>query len=474
MLLIMTDQQRYDHLSVHGGACRTPALERLARQGVDFQGAYAVCSMCSPARASIFTGRYPHKHGMLNNCDMFSTVRDELPPSEVLLSEPLRAAGYACGYVGKWHIGAHTSALDHGFEGFSLPGYGDPAGAKPYHEYLARRGLGQPPFLPTIHVENRPIAGYLDGPVEATVEHFLADRTIELMRNYAAQQRPFFLTLQFWGPHEISLPSREYAPMYPPADVPLWGSYGDPLTNRPREYRRYRDVMEAWYYGSSKLGPEKWRRITALYYAYNTMIDHQVGRVLDELDRLDLADNTVVLFTADHGNYSGARGGMFDKGVGMFEDTYHIPLLARWPGVAQAGTRQHLVCNMDIFATVLELAGAPRPANLDSRSLVPVLKNDCAPWPQQMMCQNHGAYWLCSQRMLRWRHYKYVFTPADSDELYDLAADPHELQNRIDDPTFAQVKTQLQRQLLQRLIDAQDPLWQVAEGMFRVHPGYHP
>jgi len=469
VLLIMTDQQRYDYLSVHGGACPAPALERLASEGTVFENAYSVCSLCTPARASVFTGKYPHKHGLFNNCDMFSVVHERLPEEHVVLSALLAETGYACGYAGKWHIDRDRSALDHGFEGYSLPGYGNPWQDATYQEYLAAKGLTPPTQVPVIEVENRPMTFVMDGPTEATVEHFQTDMAIDLLRKYAGEPRPFFLTVQYWGPHEPSRPTREYADRFPPETTPLVPGFDDTLEGRPRQYVRHRDEFECWYYGVSRLSRDTWRDATSKYYAYSAMIDDQVGRVLTELDTLGLAEDTLVLYTTDHGNLCGSRGGLYDKGVAMFEDTYHIPLLARWPGVTTPGTRQHqLVSNMDVFATVLDVAAARVPEDVDSRSMTPILRDASAPWRDDLMSWSAGVYYLHSQRMLRWEHYKYVFTPYDIDELYDLDTDPVETVNRIGDAALADVKAEMRRRLISTAQRAADPLAEVMQGYFRL------
>lgn len=469
VLLIMTDQQRYDYLSVHGGKCRAPALERLASEGMVFNNAYSVCSLCTPARASIFTGKYPHKHGLWNNCDMFSVARERLPDNQVILSEPLAKAGYTCGYSGKWHIDRDLSALDRGFEGYSLPGYGNPWRDDTYLRYLAERGMQPPKFIPVVEVKNRPMTYVLDCKTEATVEHFQTDLAIDLMRKYAKGNQPFFLTVQYWGPHEPARPTRQYADMYPPSETPLVPTYEDDLEGRPRQYKRHRDEFECWYYGASRLGPDKWREVTSKYYAYSTMIDDQVARVLAELDRLGISEETVVIYTTDHGNLCGARGGLYDKGVAMFEDTYHIPFLLRWPGVAPQGARlANLVSNMDVFATVLDIAGAALPEGIDSQSILPILRDPAAKWREKLMCWSSGVYYLHSQRMLRWRNYKYVFTPYDTDELYDLEKDPLEFTNRINDPALADLALELRRQFILAAREAGDPITELMKGFFRV------
>lgn len=198
ILFIMTDQQRFDMLSINSGQSKSPALERLADGGINFTNAYTPCSLCSPARASIFTGRYPHRHEMINNCDMAYAVTEELPESEILMADYLRNKGYNCGYVGKWHVGKYSSPLEKGFEGASGPGYGGgKAFSDEYENYLRKNNLKGPEFVPLIPIGSKYHAGYVDGELEATVDYFIVERAIELLKKYDKEDKPFFLTLQF-------------------------------------------------------------------------------------------------------------------------------------------------------------------------------------------------------------------------------------------------------------------------------------
>lgn len=471
----MTDQQRWDMLhATAGGPCESPGLDRLAGRGVSFTNAHTVCALCTPARASIFTGVYPHTHGLINNCDMFSLVHRNLPHREMFLHPLLAKQGYSLGYFGKWHIDSDFTPMDEGFEGVSVPAYGlspapgydfGPTPMRGYEEHLRKRGLKVPAFHPTVTTDRGIVAaGYIDDPVEATVPYFLTEKTIEFVRREAKAGKPFFATLQFWGPHEISKPTRFYLDRYSPESIPLWGSYGDDLAGRPYQYLRHRDEFECWYHGVSRLGEAGWRRAIASYFAHSTMIDVQIARLLDELASLGIEENTVIAYCSDHGNYSGARGGLFDKGVAMFEDIYHIPMFFSWPGVTSARTQDQLVSHIDIMPTFLEIAGATLPKNLHGQSLVPILQDPGSAGRDAFIAENHGTYYLHDQRMVVSGGYKYVFTPYDRDELYDLKGDPYELHNLIDDAGLRETRARLRRRLFELASSNGDPLAQVVKG----------
>lgn len=457
-----------------GGPCKSPGLDELAATGVTFTNARTPCALCTPARASMFTGLYPHTHGLLNNCDMFSVVHRNLPDRKQFLHPLLKAGGYRLGYFGKWHIDSDYTPIDEGFEGLSVPGYGFdaapgytflPHSMPEYDAYLARNGFQWPRFHPTVQTDTgRIMAGYVDSPVEATVPYFLAEEASAFMRSMTDQGAPFLATVQFWGPHEVSKPTQSFLEDYPRRELPLWSTYRDDLSGRPAQYRRHRDEFECWYYGASELGEERWREAIRAYFAYSTMIDVQIQRLLRQLETLGIAENTVVVYCADHGNYCGARGGLFDKGVGMFDDIYRVPMFVRWPGVTDARRQDQFVSIMDIMPTILEIAGNDLPEGLHGESLVPILRSPAASWREDFVAEDHGTYYLNCQRMIVCGNYKYVFTPYDFDELYDLERDPDEMRNLADDPEYHEIAHDLRRRLVVRTAEYGDPVSDVIKG----------
>ena len=459
IVLIMTDQLRYDALGINNSPiCRTPSLDKLARQGMRFTNAYTPCGLCTPARASVLTGRYPHKHGLVTNNDMYHAVREDLPDNEIGFSSLLRDGGWACGYAGKWHVGMKKLPSHFGFVGMDLPGYGNPG--ELYQEYLREHGLTTPEIVgETIGPPG--LSATLSGPVEATVPYFLGEYSIELLRQFAEQRQssgqPFLLWCNFWGPHTPYFCVEPYASMYDPHEIPPWLNYADPLEGKPALHRRF---LEAEFETSTQGPWEKWQPVVAKYWGRVTQIDAQIGRILEAIDRLGLAQDTVVIFTTDHGDSIGQHGGLFDKGPFMYEEVYHVPLIVRWPGHVTPDSRdENFVSLLDLMPTMLDLAGVPAPANVDGRSILPLLVGqDSESWPDYLVAEWHGHRFLYSQRMIRWRHYKYVFNPGDVDELYDLDVDPHELHNRIDDQEYQDLREHLQARLLQHLTDSRDPI----------------
>jgi arylsulfatase A-like enzyme len=464
IVYIMTDQQRYDTLSSVGRSdCQTPRLDRLAAEGMRFDNAYTVCALCSPSRTSMLTGRYPHNHRMWNNNDMMQWAARDLPDAERMISQDLVEAGYNCGYVGKWHCGESKLPRDYGFVGMNVPNYGDPYRTQEYGAYLAVRGLEAPKHVPSV-TEYAP--GHYDGPAEACAPHFLVEYALDLLVGFNEERersgQPFMLFLSFWGPHAPYLVPEPYASMYDPAEVELWANFRDDLAGKPRVQDRFRRAFSNYPHVSD----DAWRDAIAKYWGFCSFIDTEIGRLLDALQDMGREDDTVVLFSTDHGDMTASHGGIWDKSAFMYEETYHIPLIARFPGTTVAGTVcESLVSNMDLATTVLDTAGLPIPANHDGRSLLPLFRDIESEWRDDLMCEFHGHRFLYSQRMVRCRDYKYIFSAPDEDELYDLVHDPHELNNRIDDPTYEEIAAEGRRRLLQWVQDSDDPIEFAAGGM---------
>jgi arylsulfatase A-like enzyme len=464
IVYIMTDQQRYDTLSCVGQTrCQTPNLDRLASGGIRFDNAYTVCALCSPARTSMLTGRYPHNHRMWNNNDMMQWAIRDLPDGERMISQDLVAAGYNCGYVGKWHCGESKLPGDYGFVGMDVPNYGDPYQTKEYSDYLVARGLEPPRYVPPA-IEYAP--GHFGGPVEACAPHFLVEYALDLLTDFHEERersdKPFMLFLSFWGPHAPYLVPEPFASMYDPAEAELWTNFRDDLAGKPRVQDRFRRAFSNY----PNVSDDAWRDGIAKYWGFCSFIDAEIGRLLDALQEMGREDDTAVLFSTDHGDMTGSHGGIWDKSAFMYEETYHIPLIARVPGMTVAGTVcEAFVSNMDLATTVLDIAGLSVPIEHDGRSLVPLLRDPQSGWRDDLMSEFHGHRFLYSQRMVRWSDYKYVFNAPDEDELYDLVQDPHELANLVDDPAHSEIAKEGRQRLLKWIRDTDDPIWFAARHM---------
>jgi arylsulfatase A-like enzyme len=466
VLWIGTDQLRFDALGCNGNPiCRTPAIDRLASAGVRFTHAYTTCCLCTPARASMLTGRFAFKHGMGSNCDMYHALARELPAPEMLLHTRLLKLGYRCAFVGKWHVGAQKGPGDYGFEGMNLPGYGDIVHDAGYQQYLKDKGLAYGAVKNPIfgNAEGKTLLGGIwDGPTESTTCYYLADYTIGLLNNYATNGQPFFITCQFWGPHPPYLPSPEFAGRHNRTAIKPWTNFADELKGKPASVRRFRTD----FYRALPKNWTGWRELVGLYYDYVSLIDQQIGRILAQLDRLGLAENTIVVLSADHGDMIGSHG-LFDKGF-MYEEGFRIPLIVRWPARGRSpNVCDELVYNMDIFPTILDAVGKGD-AQLDGKSFLNAL--DRKPLPDSrdaLFLEFHGIRYLLSQRALVTRDgYKYIFNAGDFDECYDLNKDPGELRNIIHSSKYRTAVTSLRNRLQQAAAQFHDPIQDDIAKMF--------
>jgi len=480
ILFLMTDQHRADTLGAYGNTlAATPVLDELARTGTRFDRWYTPSAICTPARASLLTGAAPFRHKVLANHERNVGYLEDLPAGTFTFSEALRERGYNCGLVGKWHTGEERRAADFGFDGPDLPGWHNPVQHEDYLAYLAERGL--PPYeisdrirgtLPNGGPGNL-LAARLHQPVEATFEAYLATRTIELLERYAddlrASDQPFFLQLNFFGPHLPYIVPDEYFDRFDPEQIELPRSIAEDFVGKPQVQKNY---SAHWTFDTMPL--EVSRKLIAVYWGYVTLIDEQIGRVMAALERLGLVDETAVFFTCDHGEFTGSHR-LHDKGPAMYEDIYRTPGLLRVPGAPAGLVRREFVSLLDATATILELAGVdPGPA-VDSRSLLPLVEGRDVEWQEDIVCEFHGHHFPYPQRMLRTDRYKLVVNPESVNELYDLQEDPDELVNRYADPALAEVCGRLVRRLYVLLQERGDNFFHWMTSMYDVgEVGYDP
>ena len=430
ILLVHSDQHRFDATSVNGHpVIQTPNMDRLAAEGTNFTHAFTPIPLCVPERHCLLTGQWPTEHGWIVNYTNEPPLPAHRPPTFV---QPLRDRDYWLGYVAKWHVHPTLDGHDYGFHEFIND-----------TEYGAwREAEGLPP---------RPGDNGWFGCVDP---HITGDQSrmgwavshaIRMIETCAAGDRPFFIR---WDPTEPHLPCRppqEYADMYPVESVPPWPGFADSLEGKPYAHGQMQRnwKVDGWTW-------EQWAPVAARYYAEVSLLDAQLGRLLDTLDRLGLADDTLMIYTSDHGDMCGSHG-MMDKHFIMYDDVVRVPMICRWPGrIAPGATCDAFVAHaVDLASTFCEAAGAPVPDTFRGQSLLPLFAgggND----REDIFSTYHGnQFGLWSQRMVRDRRWKYVWNATNEDELYDLDADPAELHNRAVDPACAD---KLQRLRL-RLID---------------------
>ncbi len=441
ILFIQTDQHRYDCIAAHGHPLiRTPNLDRLIREGVTFSHAFCASPVCRPARASLMTGVWPTRHGVICNENLEATA--VLRPGLPTWSEALAQAGYYLGYVGKWQVDQERDPTQFGFEDY-IPN-GD------YKTWRKAQGLGPAP-------RKNGFWGEVDGEITPEQSRLAwgASELIRLLEKASTADRPFFLRWDTDEPHLPNVVPEPYASMYNPADIPPWPSFGDPLAGKPYIQRQQ---LRSW--GIEGWTWDQWAPIVARYLGEVSLIDSQIGRILDALDALGLAENTLVVYTPDHGDLCGGHG-MADKHYVMYDDIARVPLILRWPGVLPAGQ----VCDafvssgIDLAATFCDAAGARRPETFVGKSLLPLARGDGDNSRQDIFAMYFGnQFGLYSQRMVRDRRWKYVWNLTAEDELYDLATDPGEITNLATAPAAAAELARLRLRMLAWLEETRDPI----------------
>lgn len=477
ILLILTDQQRLDTVSAYGlqNICRTPHIDALARRGVRFDNAFTPTAICSPARASLLTGRYPHKHGVTGNgC----CIRE----GTSTMADYLGRGGYELGYAGKWHVDAKRGPTGFGFEGKDFLGYGFPGSGvlpglvfneppenEPNHYELYLRENGYDPkvshgFLGTNPgCQRQEMFARHDGPVESSIEYFVAEESIRLMEAMNGEEKPFFLWANFWGPHSPSLVPQPYYSMYNPDDIPEHPSYCETFANKPYVQRH---IEKMW--GLGDYGWRGFQEIAARYFGHCTLIDDMVGRMVETLRRLGQLDNTIIIFSSDHGDCLGAHK-LIEKGEFMYDEIYRIPLVVAHPECKKPGsTCDEFVYLHDIASTAADVAGAGEPAEFDGRSfLSAALGRELPRKRDEVYCVFDRHFTVANQRMVRTRTHQFTFNSADREELYDLEEDPYQLNNVAEDSEYATIRQDLIDRMREYMHSLDDP---VARWFDRLHP----
>jgi arylsulfatase A-like enzyme len=476
ILFLMTDQHTQSTLGSYGNTVvRTPNLDRIARMGTRFADTFTPTAICTPARGSLLTGAAPFRHKLLANYERNVGYIEDLADGQFTFAEALHDAGYQLGLVGKWHGGVKKTAATYGFQGPQFEGWHNPVDHPDYLSYLQERGLPAYEISDKIRGttpnggEGNLLAARLHQPLEATFEHYLADRTIEMLERFSGggaakgePPAPFFLATHFFGPHLPYILPDEFFDLYDPDEIELPESVAETFENKPPVQKNYSGL---WTYDT--LGEATSRKLIAAYWGYITMIDLEIGRILDAMDRLGLTHSTAIMFTADHGEFTGAHR-LHDKGPAMYDDIYRIPGLVRIPGAPAGQVRSELVSLTDFTATILDVAGLSPAEAVDSRSLAPLVEGEDVPWSDTILCEYHGHHFPYPQRMLRSHTHKLVVNPESVNELYDLVADPSELRNRIDDPAYRPIRDAMMTDLYRQLRDRGDNFFHWMTPMFEI------
>jgi arylsulfatase A-like enzyme len=419
VLFIVSDDQGPWALGCAGNPeMRTPRLDRLAAQGVRFDNFFCVSPVCSPARASLYTGDIPSRHGVHDwiRVGSMGDTRVDYLEGQTLITDVAAAAGYRCALIGKWHLGASD-----------VP-------RRSFVRWFAHQsGMGPYYGAPMVD-EDRPCV------IDGYISDVLADKAIEFVAGEAGNEHPFWLSLAFTAPH------------YP------W------IDSHPREYTElYRDCAFAscpdepphpWFIGGKaevERGRTERRASLVGYFAAVTAMDAAIGRVLDALERQGLARSTLVVFVSDNGFNCGHHG-IWGKGNGtfpqnMYDTSVKVPCIVAQPGRIPGGrVNDELFSGYDVFPTLIDYLGlSHQPGHRKpGRSFRHTLDGAGAAGHEAVVVYDEYG----PVRMVRTRDWKYVHRyPDGPHELFDLRADPGERTNRVDDPALAGVVAQLRERL---------------------------
>ena len=413
-----------------------------------FTRAHTVNAICSPTRASLLTGVYPSTHGMVDCAHAVEDYRARFDTTLGTWSQNLHQMGYQTCYFGKWHVERSGKLERFGFDDYEARELGQTT----YAEH--RKSLGLPSWyedyslLRHVHQDGYPdfmLYGVHEEPEEGTEAYYLYSRGIDFIRRAAKQDRPWCAFISTSMPGDPHCAPAAYYNRYDPAAIEKPPNFDDDLMDKPNIYRRQREVWK-------DLSWEDHARTIACYYARCSLIDAQIARALQAVEETGQMDNTIVVYTNDHGIMMGAHG-LHCLGVFPFEEGYRIPLIVKWPGAGLSGTTcdEH-VSIVDLAPTIMEMTGGDALPAAQGRSFAPLLRGEeVADWPDDCFAEFHGQRFFWTQRIVWTDRYKYVFNGFDYDELYDLESDPHELTNLAGDPAYANILGEMVERMWARI-----------------------
>jgi len=405
IVFILTDDQRYDAMSCAGHPfLKTPHMDRLAKEGVLFKNAFVTTSLCSPSRGSFLTGCYAHTH------EVFSNAGKDANPAFPTFPQLLQKAGYETAFVGKWHMAASNSPR---------PGF---------DHWVSFSGQGN------YNKNKLNVNGKVVGS-ENYVTDALTDYAVGFLKK--KHSKPFVLYLSHKAVHAPFTPAKRHANLYSSVQIESRHNPKDNLATKPPWGRKM---------------DKNWKSQILSYFQTLAAVDESVGRVLDTLEEIGTLDNTAIVFAGDNGYFHGEHGGMWDKRA-AYEPSMRIPLIMRYPNLVRSAVIcTDLVLNIDLAPTLLELAGVQIPGTMQGQSWLGALQG--RPGRESFLYEyfqeNGDRFKRPAVLAVRTKRWKYVTYPLDSSlisELYDLQADPEELNNLIDDPGYAGTLSELKDEL---------------------------
>jgi arylsulfatase A-like enzyme len=476
IVLITSDQQHWNTIGAFNPEISTPNLDRLVKEGTTFTRAYCPNPTCTPTRASIITGMYPSQHGAW-------TLGTKLLEDRHTVGEDFTAGGYRTALIGKAHfqplksteaypsLESYPIMQDLEFwKTFNEPFYGfDHVELARNHANEAHVGQHYAMWL-----EERGCTNWRDyfvaptGTMDPAVRHkwpipeqfhydaWIAERTNALLEQYQSEGESFFLWSSFFDPHPPYLVPEPWDAMYDPNKLTIPAVTPGEHEINPPHFRMTQEANPDFstlresgygihgYHSHTRTPLEERKQLVATYYAMTSLMDKYIGRILDKLDELGLADNTLVVFTTDHGHFFGQHG-LQAKGGFHYEDLIKLPFIARYPGQIPAGHVSDSIQSLvDLAPTFLSFAGLPIPSGMTGVDQSGVWTGTKSTARDHAICEFRHEPTTIHQRTYVDKRYKItVYYKQTYGELFDLQEDPGEIHNLWDDPATASLKSKL-------------------------------
>ncbi len=439
MIVVLVDDLRWDDLGCAGHPfSKTPNIDRIAREGARFLNAFATTPLCSPSRASLLTGLYPHTHGITDN-----TERSAQSHKLATFPQALPRAGYQTAFIGKWHMGNDSSPR---------PGF---------DHWVCLKGQGST-FDPEINVNG------ISGKRTGYVTDILHERAMDFLKQ--PRTKPFMLYFAHKAMHPETVQradgslSDPNAANFIPADRHKSLYAGEKIPRRPNALTTLRDkpALQRSLVNLPPLSPSTGSTDESILGRLRMLaaVDESLGVMLRWLEESGELDRTLIVITSDHGYFYGEHGLSVERRL-AYEESIRIPLLMRLPGVIKSGSEPaEIALTVDLAPTLIELSGSASDTPLHGRSLLPVFKGDAANWRSEFLVEyftdkvfpriQQMGYQAVRDQRWKFIHYAEL---QNMDELYDLETDPFEMNNRINDPQ-AHEDLQRMRTALDRVLEA--------------------
>lgn len=460
IILIVSDDHSYQSISAYGSKLmETPNVDRIADEGVLFNKAYVTNSICGPSRAVILTGKHSHKNGFKDN------ETSDFDTSQDMFVKRLQSDGYETAWIGKYHLGDKPEGFD-------------------FWQILPGQGSYFNPDFIMMDGSTKRYEGYVSDVVEDVAEEWLDQRD---------DSKPFCLIIGHKATHRTWMPDLVDLGMFDEVEFPLPNTFYDDYKNREAakvqdmsiaetmqmaydlkmypedtkdnnvnrmnadQRKKYRDYynplqaeLEAQQLTGKSLAEWKFQRYMRDYLATAASLDRNIGRTLDYLDQNSLAENTVVIYMSDQGFFMGEHG-WFDKRF-MYEESFRTPMMMRYPGVVKAGTQSnHLVMNLDIAPTLLDIAGVTVPGDMQGESMMPLLTDKSAKGREAIYYHyyENGEHAVSPHFGVKTDRYKLIrfYKRVESWELFDLKKDPQEMNNLYGSKKYRKIQEELETRL---------------------------